>query len=337
MFWTIVFLFLLPLESRAQKKCSEPLLSSPSKSIDFDGERRVTLLKDVELLLDAPVKAPPPVPFEDMFSKELAKEASRQLAPSDQVPYRTPKVVEGLENGDVFENMFVITHQHEMTLQDRTSEILRNETFRETPRIVLASDIETVSSRQLLQQTTRVIPSVHGGIDTRVINFPLNAKTIHIAGGYSNLCLHRTIYQILRQFFPSNRDELAITVHLDLIYLGDRMDGGVYTYWDALNNNAGTSPYHALVIPLLADGKIGFKTSQQIFPLPAHRGHFSENRPEAEHLFRTILGELGSLPRDRIHRIPSYPGEPYIESKYVYNYQVGRRINKQITFRFSIP
>jgi hypothetical protein len=229
--------------------------------------------------------------YQSMFEDTLGPTALPRLAPTPILPYRTQKVVESLRRGDVQSEIIIVTHQDGLELQDRTAVTIAKEpSLKSVPRIILANEDYKVASPLMLNQATLVLPSQGGEME----DLPVKARKAHLVGGYCGSCLTTTATELMKEFRASDREELTLVVHLNLIYFKHRSSGPNFTLLDGLKGETGEATYRPNRLFRQSDGSIrieNYRDSKPVFPLPPFIGDF-QNNPQALRALRDLLGEL---------------------------------------------
>jgi hypothetical protein len=148
--------------------------------------------------------------------EELIQAAGIDLSPKPYISYRTPALVEKIENSQEVPAAFVITHQVYDFTTEATIKMLREDPrFKDVPRVVLGGDEYKVNSEALYREATVVKFSSRGefpkGLD-------VNAKEYHFAGGYCEACMRASINAVIGHAQKKYRSGLKFVFHADQMF-----------------------------------------------------------------------------------------------------------------------
>jgi len=121
-----------------------------------------------------------------------------------------------IAQGQILERVFVVTHQS-VGLQRGTANLLKEPRFAAVPRVMLVNGNFFSARRSYADQASIFLFS-----DGGEVTVPLVAKTVYLAGGFSSLCLARTIHAVVEQAEAKGMDEMTLHLFPDLTYYTDK-------------------------------------------------------------------------------------------------------------------
>ena len=142
----------------------------------------------------------------------LSARANRLLQTPEYSPHRLNNQSESILRGDVQDEIVIVTHQ-KRDLIDNTVTLLQSNEFDNVPRVFLTSPQFPIFGAELLSQSSLTRLSLGG--ETTI---PINARKIHLLGGFSDYCLCSTFIDVVHAFLNNQLNDLTINIHGSLTY-----------------------------------------------------------------------------------------------------------------------
>lgn len=136
----------------------------------------------------------------------LVAAINRQFDQEIKYSHGSASLRKRVNDGKALDRVVVVTHQQPRMQKDTGQFLAQHPLFKNSPRILLASSVHPVSSKELLRQATLVRYSQGGELNS----LALNSKELHLAGGHMGLCLRTTLDRVLTQ---NSDKEVKIFVH----------------------------------------------------------------------------------------------------------------------------
>lgn len=130
-----------------------------------------------------------------------------------------PPIAAKLLKGDEFAAIFVLTHQTAGRIPLTLRRLTENSIYKNMPVVLLNAPtgefgrLTPDRNRELVGRAT-----VHTSLMGEVSGISINSPVVHVAGGACGVCLTRTLHNLIRDFEKSDRTDMRIVLHKDLIY-----------------------------------------------------------------------------------------------------------------------
>lgn len=150
--------------------------------------------------------------FEDVKRRAQATFDAMPVGPGAPADIRAR-----ISEGQILDEVFVVTHQS-VGLQRATAKLLEQPRFADIPRVMLVSQSFFSARRSYANQASIFLFS-----DGGEVSVPLVGKTVYLAGGFSSLCLARTVKAVIEQATAKGMSKITLHLFPDLTYYTDNV------------------------------------------------------------------------------------------------------------------
>ncbi|MEQ1876784.1 MAG: hypothetical protein ABL958_09060, partial [Bdellovibrionia bacterium] len=208
---------------------------------------------------------------------ELAQLRARIDERLNAVPlgrYSTTSMRRQLNGEEPVDKVVIVTHQNERYAEGTANFLANDPGLKNAPRLLLGSEKFPVPDPRLLAQASAVRYSMEGEVAFNAV-----PKEVHLAGGWSERCLSRTVGSVMKKFEQSSNETIRIAVHSKLVYSDEGDD----------------------IYGSLSDAIGGFKSSQRMYAaMMKARQYMSQSGVEYT---ATAMPKVGGTPENPTYQI----------------------------------